>query len=595
VISIGQVTNVCFCDLRCAGSRIAGMAHGRAVAGLVLVVLSLGVPAVAAPLAAADPMIAAAGDIACDPDSSSFKAGLGSSNSCRMKYTSDLLVNSGADAVLVLGDNQYYCGGYSAFLGSYDLSWGRLKSITHPAVGNHEYLTSGGTDCNAANAGAAGYFKYFGAAAGDPTQGYYSYDVGAWHLIALNSNCSSAGGCSASSPQGKWLKADLAAHPTACTLAYWHIPLFSSGGRASSNSKSFWDQLYAAGADVILAAHDHTYERFARQTPAGTRDDTQGIREFIVGTGGANHTSFVSTAANSEVRNADTFGVLQLTLHPTSYDWRFVPEPGKTFTDSGSEPCRGPGTVQDTTPPTAPSGLTARAASSTQVDLSWTASTDNVGVTGYRILRDGAQVGTTTGSTSYSDGTASAGRTYQYSVVAVDAAGNVSAASNSASVTTPAGGGGTTVTTTLVGDATVRSDLPTTNYGSKPTLEVDGSPAKQILLKFTVSGVGTARVSSARLRLYDTDPSPAGGEFRGAPSTWDEGTVTWNTKPAAGALVATLGRVAAGTWYDVDVTPLVTGDGTFTIAVTSSNSDGADYSSKQGPSTQAPQLIVTAG
>ncbi len=183
--------------------------------------------------AASDPVIAAAGDIACDPSDANFANGSGNSNACRQKYTSDLLVNAGLSAVLDLGDNQYYCGGYQAFLQSYDLSWGRLKSITHPSVGNHEYLTSGGTGCDTTNAGAAGYFNYFGSAAGTPGQGYYSYDVGTWHVIALNSNCTDAGGCGSSSPQYKWLQSDLAAHTNFCTLAYWHIPLFSSGGRAA--------------------------------------------------------------------------------------------------------------------------------------------------------------------------------------------------------------------------------------------------------------------------------------------------------------------------------------------------------------------------
>ena len=290
-------------------------------------------------LAASDPVIAAAGDIACDPTSSSFNAGNGTSGSCHQKYTADLLINMNPVAVLALGDNQYYCGGYDAFLQAYDLSWGRVKAITHPAVGNHEYLTSGGTGCTPANGGAAGHFSYFGAAAGQPGKGYYSYDIGAWHLIALNSNCGDAGGCSASSPQGQWLEADLAAHSNLCTLAYWHIPLFSSGGRASSNTQSFWQALYNHNADLILSGHDHIYERFAPQTPSGTLDTARGIREFIVGSGGANHTSLATIFANSEVRNVDTYGVLKLTLHPTSYDWQFVPEAGKTFTDSGSTAC----------------------------------------------------------------------------------------------------------------------------------------------------------------------------------------------------------------------------------------------------------------
>jgi chitodextrinase len=350
-------------------------------------------------------------------------------------YTSNILVSSGFSAVLDLGDNQYYCGGYHAFLQSYDPSWGRVKDITHPAVGNHEYLTSGGTDCNAANAGAAGYFNYFGAAAGQPGQGYYSFDVGTWHIIALNSNCGDAGGCSTKSPQGVWLANDLKTHTNFCTLAFWHIPLFSSGGRANNNSKTFWQLLYDNNADLILSAHDHIYERFAPQTPAGTLDSTRGIREFIVGTGGANHTSIVSVAANSEVRNSATFGVLKLTLHPTSYDWQFVPEAGKTFTDSGTTACHG--ATSDTTPPTAPANLTGTAVSPGQVDLSWGASTDDVGVAGYKVYRNGTFLASTTG-TSYSDTAVQAATTYTYTVYAYDAAGNISQPSNTTTVTTTA-------------------------------------------------------------------------------------------------------------------------------------------------------------
>ncbi len=303
--------------------------------------------------AVADPVIAAAGDIACDPTSSSFNSGDGGSSSCRQKYTSDLLIDAGLAAILPLGDVQYYCGGYQAFLQSYDLSWGRVKSISRPVVGNHEYLTSNGTDCTNDNEGAAGYFRYFGSAAGNPSQGYYSYDIGTWHLIALNSSCSKAGGCSSTSPQGKWLAADLAAHSNYCTLAYWHIPLFSSGGRALENTKPIWQTLYEYDVDVVLTGHDHIYERFAPQTADGTLDAARGIREFVVGTGGSNHSSITTIAANSEVRNTDTFGVLKLTLRPTSYDWEFVPEAGKTFTDSGTANCHGNASPAGSPPATA--------------------------------------------------------------------------------------------------------------------------------------------------------------------------------------------------------------------------------------------------
>ncbi|OLE09740.1 MAG: alkaline phosphatase, partial [Cyanobacteria bacterium 13_1_40CM_2_61_4] len=244
-----------------------------------------------------------------------------------------LLVNAGLSGVLTLGDEQYQNGALSDFNNSYDKSWGRVKSITHPAVGNHEYQTTG----------AAGYFDYFNGVgnqtgpAGDRSKGYYSFDIGTWHLIALNSSdqCTIVS-CTLGSPQETWLKADLAAHANFCTLAYWHHPSFNSGngGNLSAMQPELQD-LYNANADVILGGHAHDYERFAPQNPSGQLDNARGIRQFVVGTGGAFFTALGTTKPNSQVRQNDTYGVLKLTLHPTSYDWQFVPEAGKTFTDSG--------------------------------------------------------------------------------------------------------------------------------------------------------------------------------------------------------------------------------------------------------------------
>lgn len=277
-----------------------------------------------------DPIIAAAGDIACAPTSPNYNRGNGTANACHMKATSNLLLNADLAVVLPLGDIQYETGTLSAFQQSYNPTWGRVKSITRPAVGNHEYATTGAKD----------YYSYFGTAAGDSSKGYYSYNVGKWHIIALNSNCSAVGGCGAGSPQEQWLQADLKAHPTACTLAYWHHPRFSSGEHGSdSNYDAFWKDLYAARAEIVLNGHDHDYERFAPQSPDAKSDATRGIREFVVGTGGKNHYKFTNIRANSLVRNADTYGVLKLTLHPKTYTWGFVPEAGKTFTDSGSDSC----------------------------------------------------------------------------------------------------------------------------------------------------------------------------------------------------------------------------------------------------------------
>jgi acid phosphatase type 7 len=248
-----------------------------------------------------------------------------------MLQVSDAILAANPDAVLALGDNQYEDGTLAEYQNSYDLSWGRFKNITRPVIGNHEYRTGGGT----------GHFDYFGGLAGDPSKGYYSYNLGNWHFIALNSNCSKVGGCSVGSPQETWLRADLAANPTACTLAYWHHPRFSSGAIGNNTAyTAFWNALYNAGAEIVLVGHDHNYERFAPQTSAGVADP-KGIRQFVVGTGGKNWTSIVSVQPNSEARQSGIYGFLKLKLHASSYEWDYVVEPnrGYSFTDSGSENC----------------------------------------------------------------------------------------------------------------------------------------------------------------------------------------------------------------------------------------------------------------
>jgi acid phosphatase type 7 len=272
---------------------------------------------VAPPPPQSDPVFVGAGDIASCASSGD-------------EATANLL-DGIPGTVYTLGDNAYDSGTSAEFDNCYNPSWGRHKARTKPSVGNHEYL----------NVGALGYYNYFGAAAGDPSKGYYSYDLGAWHIIALNSMCENVGGCGASSTMVTWLKGDLAANPSSCTLAYWHHPVFSSGSAHGNDPKMIpsWDALYAAGADVVLSGHDHDYERFAPQTSSGVADPARGIKEFVVGTGGRSHRAFGTIRANSEVRNSDTYGVLKLTLHTSSYEWQFVPEAGKTFSDSGSGSC----------------------------------------------------------------------------------------------------------------------------------------------------------------------------------------------------------------------------------------------------------------
>jgi 3',5'-cyclic AMP phosphodiesterase CpdA len=271
----------------------------------------------AASLLAEDPVLVGAGDIAdCKELSGAAKTAI--------------LLDRIEGTVFTLGDNAYDSGTPSQFADCFGPTWGRHKARTRPALGNHDYKTPG----------AAGYFGFFGAAAGDPKKGYYSYDLGTWHVVVLNSNCGEIGGCAAGSPQEKWLREDLGAHPAACTAAMWHHPRFSSAEHGDDDStKDLWKALEEAGAEVVLSGHDHTYERFAPQDADGRRDVERGVRQFVVGTGGRHEYKWGKLHANSEVRNNDTFGVLRLTLHPDAYDWEFVPVEGGRFTDSGSAKC----------------------------------------------------------------------------------------------------------------------------------------------------------------------------------------------------------------------------------------------------------------
>ena len=233
--------------------------------------------------------------------------------------------------VLTLGDEAYDRGSAGDFARCYAPSWGRFRDRTYPAPGNHEYGT----------AGAGGYYSYFAGRAGRAGEGWYSFDLGGWHLVALNSNCAAVGGCQPGSPQERWLRADLAAHRGRCTLAFWHHPRFSSGTTHGSDAAvaGLWLALYQAGADVVLVGHEHNYERFAPLDPFGRVDPARGIREFVVGTGGRSHYPLGPPLPGSEARDGDTFGVLQLGLRPTGYAWQFLPVAGGAFHDAGTATC----------------------------------------------------------------------------------------------------------------------------------------------------------------------------------------------------------------------------------------------------------------
>jgi acid phosphatase type 7 len=242
------------------------------------------------------------------------------------------LLRSIGGTVFTLGDNVYEDGTAKQFENCYGPTWGQVKGRTRPAIGNHEYQSKG----------AAGYWDYFGKAAGPRGKGWYSYDAGSWHVVVLNANCDKVG-CGKGSEQERWLRADLAAHDNQCTLAYWHQARFVSDKEHGNHAElgPFWEALYDYGSELVLSGHAHVYERFAPQTPSAKADPDHGIREIIVGTGGESHYQFGSPRPNSQVRNANTFGVLKLTLQSGSYDWQFIPQKGKSFRDSGHTSCHG--------------------------------------------------------------------------------------------------------------------------------------------------------------------------------------------------------------------------------------------------------------
>ncbi|MDQ3222141.1 MAG: alkaline phosphatase [Gemmatimonadota bacterium] len=296
-------------------------------------------PGLEATVAGAGPIVGAVGDMACDPADSRFNDGAGTTTACQQSQTSNVVVaDASLTAVLGLGDYQYDCGDPADYAVSYNPTWGRLDQLMNPTLGNHEYQTgtdSSGATCPTTNTSAEPYFQYFGAAAHPDTNGHFSFDLGTWHLIALNANCRMAGGCGATSAQTRWLQADLEATTQPCVLAFWHQPRFSGAGTGSVAAyKPWWQALYAAHADVVLNGHRHNYQRFAPLTPDGVVDQAAGITEYIVGTGGVGLHGVKSTATPAPVFWKKTFGYLRMILDATSWSAEFIDYRGTTLDTS---------------------------------------------------------------------------------------------------------------------------------------------------------------------------------------------------------------------------------------------------------------------
>jgi len=276
-------------------------------------------------------VVAAAGDIACDASDSDF--GGDDPQQCQDRSTADLLVD--ADAVIPLGDLQYPDGALASFEEGYDPTWGKFADQSFPAAGNHDYHVPG----------AEGYYRYWTSKdrpTGSGRSGYYSWDLGAWHLIALNSNCDFVP-CDEGSPQNDFLEQDLADTSQPCILAYWHHPLFNSGEDHGNSeppgAKAFWHDLTAAGADIVLNGHEHNYQRYGKQDASG-RAISNGIREFVAGTGGKSHYGLLEEKdRNYEAGNATDFGVLLLHLGSGAYSWEFVSVSGAVLDAGGPVAC----------------------------------------------------------------------------------------------------------------------------------------------------------------------------------------------------------------------------------------------------------------
>ena len=490
---------------------------------------------------------------------------------------SNVIASLNPNLFLYLGD-VYQDGTFAEYYNWYgtgSTSYSRFNAITNPTIGNHEYIGNS----------AAGYFDYW-----DNIPNYYSYNAGGWHFVSLNSNASRIG-VDVNSAQYSWLAQDLAANASLCTIVYYHHPLFNIGPEGPTTAMSdIWTLMAQNGVSIVLTGHDHDYQRWIPLDGSG-QPDLAGITEFVAGGGGhglQTITGSDSRVAFSDYLNPEAFGVLRLALNTSGANFEYINGSG-VILDSGVVPCAKGG--QDTQAPSTPGGFTANAITATQVNLSWQASTDNVGIAGYTIYRDGATLTTVSGSTlSYSDFTTIPTTTYSYSVDAFDAAGNHSSQSAPASVTTPIMP--SSLTFSVRADTYVNSGSTTSNYGSATIWRVDGSPDLHAYLRFTVLGLAGYPIQSAQLRVFANTSSSNGiNALAVADNTWGENTVTYSNAPAMGSLVGTSSSITSGAWVSVDVTPYITGEGTYSFGITTPGTTTLSFTAKEAGSNGA-QLVV---
>jgi chitodextrinase len=504
-------------------------------------------------------------------------AGDGADGATANNNVSNLLTSINPNLFLYLGD-VYEDGTMAEFFNWYgtgSTSYSRFLSITDPTIGNHEYIGSS----------AAGYFDYW-----NNVPNYYSFNAGGWHFVSLNSNTSHIG-VSSTSAQYAWLQQDLALNSSMCTIVYYHHPLFNIGPEGPTTSMSdIWALMAQDGVSIVLNGHDHDYQRWVALDGNGN-PSPNGITEFVAGGGGHG----LQTIAGSDPRvafwddtNPEAFGVLQLALNTFGANFEYINSSG-VILDSGVVPCNKGGA--DTQAPSVPAGVNANVINATQVNLSWQAASDNVGVAGYTIYRDGNVLTTVVGSTlNYSDFSAMPTTTYAYSVDAYDLAGNHSAQSSPVSVTTPVMP--PSLTFNVNADTYVNSGSPTSSYGSATVWRVDASPDFHAYLKFTVQGLAGYPIQSAYLEVFANSNSNIGiSALTVADNSWSENTMTYNTAPALGSQINSSGSFTSGSWVTIDVSPYITGEGTYSFGITTPGTSTLSFAAKESGSNAA-QLIV---
>ena len=503
--------------------------------------------------------------------------GDGASGELNAGKVANLVAALNPNMFVYLGD-VYEKGSPAEFFNWYgtpSTNFGRFRAITNPTVGNHEY--QGGV--------ARGYFDYW-----DNIPNYYSYNAGGWHFISLNSNSAFVPGTPTSN-QYKWLQADLAANAGKCTIAYYHHPLFNIGQEAPKVAMmDMWKLLADYGVDIVLNGHDHDYQRWVPLDGAGV-PNPNGMTEFVVGAGGHGMQTFTKTdprVAFSVDTNPAGFGALLLLLNSDGAHYSYRGTTGAVL-DEGVIPCVPD--AFDNKAPTTPVGLTATAASATRVNLAWGASSDNVGVVGYSIYRNGTLYKTLPASSqAYSDLNILPLTTYRYVMDAYDKAGNHSVLSNRVSLTTPAMPASLTFLPTA--DTYVNAASPASNYGKATSLRVDATPDVHSYLRFNVSGLAGTSITRARLLVYANSNAAQGlRALAVADNTWGELTTNYTNMPALGLQLAASPAATAGTWVTLDVTGYVTGEGSFNFGITTPSAVAVSLASRESGVNVA-QLIL---